>query len=289
MALNYIHENDQSQKETSTLNNKKTLRNILGKNLLTILSLSLLSACGNMPIDNQSNLNIFGGTKVKEGEWPTTVGVVSNSIIMCTGTIVHPRLIITAAHCIEKDQLGIYLGNGNGDGSVETTHQGIKQGVMEDKQKDVGWISFSEDIDIEPSKIIPILYKEDEIKTVLKPNAYSHIVGYGQYTDINTGKKGNGGIKYEADTSVNKIDPIVTDGKEIKIGGNDKVKGACFGDSGGPAYGKTDSGEIRVYGIVSGGETCGHGGFYGLMHKSVCEIEKQSGIDLDVGNYCDKS
>lgn len=266
---------------------KKYSKKLTKNKFILLLSLSMITACGHEQTTSDSTLKIYGGTKVIEGDWPSAVGIVGSNFIFCSGTIVHPRLVITAAHCIEdQEKLGIYMGSGNGDDPVTKTHQGVKQGLIKHKQKDVGWISFSEDINIEPSEIVPILYKKEEIETVLKPNAYSHIIGYGKYKELDTNKEGNGGIKYEASTSIDKKDPIMSDGNEIKIGGNDKIKGACFGDSGGPAYGKTADGEWRVYGVVSGGLVCGHGGVYGLMHRSICEVEEQSGIDLELGNYC---
>lgn len=269
------------------------------KNIGLILSIILLSlnifSCSEIEGDNQSNLKIYGGTKVKKGEWQSTVGISKKggNYIYCTGTIVHPRLVITAEHCIidgdgkPSGEYEIYVGLGGEGGIVKPQYQSEKVLNIGDIYRDVAFITTTKEIDIDPEHIIPILYKKEERETVLAPGAYSHIVGFGKYKDLHTNKTGRG-LKYEAETSIDKIDPIITDGTEIKIGGNDKIKDACNGDSGGPAYGKTKDGEWRVYGIVSRGGECGHGGVSGLMHSSICEIEELSGIDLDLGDFCSK-
>lgn len=274
--------------------NEKYLK--IKRAFLLVAAIFVLSACGSSSTDSISNLNIFNGTKVKEGEWLSAVAITEkgNEDFICTGTVVHPKLVITARHCIKSNkQYGIYVGNGSEGGKVSSQYFSSKTGILENNEgfRDIAYIVTEKEIDIDPEHIIPILYKEDEIKTIIAPNAYSHIVGFGSYKEKETGKTGEG-IKYEAETTIDENDPIASKGNEVKIAGNDKITGSCFGDSGGPAYGKTENGEWKVYGVVSGGTTpeCGLGSsIFGLMHKSICEIEEQSEIDLDVGEYCDKN
>lgn len=273
--------------------------NLLKQQRSSFLTTSLVLAmgafmvsCGQAPDTlSTSNLTIYGGTKVKAGDWKQTVGIgnASGNKIFCTGTVVHPRLVITAAHCVKTTgKYGIYQGLGiEGSKPVRWTHTSTKvDRIWEKNRRDTAYIVVDKPIDIPASDIFPILWKPEEVKTMLAPRAYSHIVGYGKYKEAGTGKKGQG-IKYEAKSSLDKRQPVINDGNEVRIGTNDREIDSCNGDSGGPAFGKTESGEWRVYGIVSRGPVnCGIGGIWGLMHKSICEFKRSSGINVDVGNYC---
>src|SRR5690606_12366172 len=54
------------------------------------------------PSDN-GNLDIVGGTPTVPGSWPEVVALEKASGDLCTGTIVAPHLIVTAAHCFKTD------------------------------------------------------------------------------------------------------------------------------------------------------------------------------------------
>ena len=45
--------------------------------------------------------SVVGGTPVPEGRWDDTVGIVfSNNYVGCTGTLVHPKVVVTAGHWV---------------------------------------------------------------------------------------------------------------------------------------------------------------------------------------------
>lgn len=69
---------------------------------------------------------IVGGEPVPKCIWPGTVGLISNNgapdpsaldessqVQICTGTLVHPEIVVTAAHCVETGVLEILVGENN--------------------------------------------------------------------------------------------------------------------------------------------------------------------------------
>ena len=64
----------------------------LSKASLVVFALGLIAGRGHAAEAEP----IYGGSKVKQCGWPTTVALGG-----CTGTLVHPELVIFAAHCMQ--------------------------------------------------------------------------------------------------------------------------------------------------------------------------------------------
>ena len=195
---------------------------------------------------------IYGGTDVVSCGWPTTV-----SLGGCTGTLVHPQVVIYAAHC-GTNIPRVYFGESANAPrrTVQTsacrTNPSYNGGAS---GQDHAFCVLSQPQDDIP--IVPILMGCET--TVLQPGKDVTIVGFG---NADTGPYG---IKREVTTTINAI----TSGNEAYIGGGGKD--SCQGDSGGPVYVKLDSSQggddtWRVFGITSYGGACGGGGYYSMMH-----------------------
>lgn len=60
---------------------------------------------------NSQRQPILGGERVNVGEFPTVISLIvdfgNGGISTCTGTLITPRVVLTAAHCIDADLLGL--------------------------------------------------------------------------------------------------------------------------------------------------------------------------------------
>lgn len=73
--------------------------------ILSAIALSLpLASCTEAPETRSLEQEIIGGTGGQVGEFPTTVAISNGGL--CTGTLIAPDLVLTAAHCILPSLLG---------------------------------------------------------------------------------------------------------------------------------------------------------------------------------------
>jgi len=204
---------------------------------------------------------VFGGDFVQSCGWPSTVSLEGQ----CTGTLVHPQVVIYAAHCgsgYTSVQFGEEIAPGHAR-SVPvqycTTYPGYGPPgtdwalcVLAEPQLDIAIVP-------------PLMGCEVD---VLQSDVPVTIVGFGE---AETGY----GEKKEVTTGFGFIQA-----NEAFLGGGGED--ACFGDSGGPVFVQMpDSGSWRAFGITSyGSQNCMQGGYYSLMHVGMEWFEEESGFDL---------
>lgn len=249
------------------------MRTLPMSNLCALLCSSLIGT-GAMAHEKITPLapRIVGGSPSKACGWPSTVGVGN-----CTGTLVHPSLVVYAAHCGAK--IGeVVFGPSIKEPArvVPTSHCETYPGggVLGD---DVAFCTLEQevtDIPITPPAMGP------ETKLIQKDQAV-WAVGFGYYNQDR-----DYGIKHEVKLS---ITGFANEAQSILIAGGNG-KDACQGDSGGPLFMELpqDRG-FRLIGITSfgfeGGQDsealpCGFGGGWAVLHHHVDWIEAQSGIDI---------
>lgn len=261
--------------------NRATRPGVLASFGLSCLASGLLSCSASEPQDSQSK--IYGGIKTKAGEWLSTVALVSNGRMFCTGTAISPQLVITAAHCIQGSsnprRIGVYVGEGSEGGRVTAQYTVEKMAYSPKYSRNVeGWndiayLVLDKPMDLPESAYIPVLTDAEETAETLQTGLTSYLVGFGN-------RDGGGfGVKYEVDVAITKVGD-----NEVYLGNNGKD--SCQGDSGGPAFAKLSNGEWRVYGVVSRGGACGTGGIYGRMNANICWIQEDSGVDLGFTDFC---
>lgn len=209
------------------------------------VSLALLSSYWLAHEAPAPSSRIMGGEPAKACTWPTTV-----SIKHCTATLIHPRVLIYAAHCGDKVPEALF-GESTDKPSrrVKTkyckTNPDFSMSAGPGKGTDFAFCVLESAVEDMP--LAPILYG-CEVEKALVNNADIWLAGFGKNNNESGGPKS--GIKHWVKTDFVKFKN--SEKKEVVVGSNGKT--ACNGDSGGPAYIQLEDGTWRTFGITSHGE-----------------------------------
>jgi hypothetical protein len=221
---------------------------------------------------------IVGGEPTAPGEFDGVVAVVAGQGL-CTGTVVAPRLIVTAGHCLldlpDAAQISVYFGDElDPDMSVPAqswaTHPNFCKTCEEDIF-DYGYVTLGTDFEVPGGFTLPIV-TQAQWNAMMYEGADVTIVGYGEDPEVFDSI----GVKRKVTTQIRRFTP---EGFEFFAGGDHRD--SCQGDSGGPAFVRLEGVTWRLAGITSRGSSpCGDGGFYGVPYPALVWIRDETGVDL---------
>jgi len=221
---------------------------------------------------------IVGGQETPTCAWPTTVHyrarIDARTEAGCTATLVHPKMVTIAAHCME-DSTPIEVTFGELVDPSKSPRRVAIEGCHEKggqaAGEDFAYCILKEAVTDIP--IIPILYGCET--QILKPKQDIVLVGYGNI-DQDT-ESPNGHKRWVHAPVVKRFT------KTIDLG--DSTHTNCFGDSGGPAYVQLEDGTWRVFGATStstviNNVACAANGTWAYIPYYVPWIEEDSGLDI---------
>lgn len=215
--------------------------------------------------DNRSE--IVNGTATSD--YPATGVMINGGQSWCTGTVIAPRKVLTAAHCVENQspsQFTFAFGPDAYQPQEEIQVVDMKTHPAWDSQQlanDIAILTLASDASVAP---IPLNQSMDQSWI----GQHLLLVGYGVSNGPN---QTGGGVKRMVDVTVSQL-TATTLRYETTNG-----KSACNGDSGGPAF-LVQGGALTLVGVTSyGDQNCQQYGVYTRVDAFLDFIEAEIAAD----------
>lgn len=241
--------------------------------LLPVL-VSGLVGCADSPEFTSSESSIVDGERTNNNE-PAVVLVANRRGGLCTGSLIAPRVVLTAKHCVQSsgasgpDNVGVFvIGVGDSLRGLSSTYNAVSIWTTPGPYYNDGQLTGLPGVDValitlqRETGVTPMtVYRGHPRDFLAEP---VRAVGFGQTRD------GSSGVKYRVMTEINAI-----------MGGILSTPPAtCQGDSGGPLITEDN----QVVGVTSfGSGACGSGGFNGynrvdLFLEDIDRVLMETGI-----------
>lgn len=245
--------------------------------------------------DLDASGQVVGGAPAPQGKWPDAVYLNAGGSA-CTGTLIHPKWVLTAAHCIGGMREALINGvdssarfeNGAGAGDLRRIIREVPYAIPWQTSLDIALVELDQPTTAAKPRVIA---QDCVVEEQLFNGADVVVVGWGVTQANGTGSTN---LQHEGVTQIQTHDcsaPTVNGmatgcnqpGGELGAGGD---VDACFGDSGGPLYLETPQGTYvvgvtsRSYQGVEFAWPCRDGGIYTRPDAVVDWIEETIGEAL---------
>ncbi|WP_437791221.1 trypsin-like serine protease [Sorangium sp. So ce693] len=211
-----------------------------GAALLLLRGTGCAPADGPLPLDAaEARQEVRNGTPATEDS--AVVGIAAGGEVGCTGVIIRPRVVVTAAHCLAGHPDTVLVG----PSAVEGVHVGVAQAWPSPDYRagaadhDIGLLLLREPLDVAP---IPVraqpLTDEDAGRSV-------RFVGFGRED-----------VEERGDARRMQGTAVLGELDALTFSLTPSPSSACAGDSGGPVLGAGGGGEILLGVISRGDEAC---------------------------------
>jgi secreted trypsin-like serine protease len=225
-------------------------------------------------VQPQAHRSVVGGSPADPAQFPYTVAIFRKGRMHCSGSVIAPTKVLTAAHCL----FGFNLSNfqviaGRPDLRIPSVGQtvGVTGGhVHPDFEQtalhDVGVLDLAQPVDVPP---IALASSEQNAVTTF-PGAQLHVTGYGATkpfgvhlspfvkTTIEVVRTDQRCLRAYTRDLFAPDSMICSLGVKRRHPGRFKIhSSACSGDSGGPLVADTPTGPVEVGTVSFGGALCG--------------------------------
>lgn len=202
--------------------------------LALLVGVAHAAACASPPREDagRSAAAITHGSETK-GD-PAIVGVVIDGLIACTGVVIHPRIVVTAGHCLVPTvPSAVIVGSSTAEGASIPVIRARRHpdADIDTIGSDLAYLVLAADAPVSPVKI--------GSPSPADVGAEVRVVGFGR-TDA---KDTTAAIKRQGTSTLDALDA-----RTVTLGPNPSQP--CKGDSGGPVF----LGD-RVVAIVSEGDS----------------------------------
>jgi|GEM_PF-2373597 hypothetical protein len=269
---------------------------ILGSFLISLGSLILLPGCG-VEREPRGELHVAGGQPIaadspaKRSLVALAKRVNNRYDSFCSGTLIAPRLVLTAAHCLagqtNVDKIRVLFGEDENDPEIPVRAVDAFQTYQNDPSRfypsfDIAWVRLKENAPsgFEPAEILLNPRKLESIVNV--PDALT-LAGFGKVSSSCSALEPDcAGKALETQTLLRRF-VDTAHFRDLMLIGPKPGFGSCNGDSGGPVYARVE-GQWYVLGAL-------HGKSYVLNSKAVLDSERicESGesVYTFAGSYAD--
>ncbi len=220
------------------------MKKVAGTVVQVVVGLCFLGGCGE-GLDAQweaTTEEIVGGSTYTG--LPAVGLITYDGYAHCTGTVIAPRLVVTAAHCVERYEaakLRFVIGDGLGEAKSTINVTAAIPHPQFDRflvMNDIGMLRLDRDAPVTPLGVLRSMDSTFRGRELF-------FVGFG----ADDGKELTGGGKKRA------VWIKISEVSDLTFRYDDPARNTCNGDSGGPALVVDPKGGYLVAGVTSFGDT----------------------------------